>query len=143
MREYLFRGKDKETGEWRYGYLREIWSSSTSGHRFVICPSTNFESNGWVDLDEAEVVLDTVGQYTGLKDKAGVRIFEGDVVEHKMKVGGEEGIYKAKVFWSELCAAFLITGHPMCQARFMYKTRYYKIIGNIHDTPELLTGGGE
>jgi hypothetical protein len=59
-------------------------------------------------------------------------------VEHKLKVGGEEGIYKAQVVWLELCAAFHIVGHPMCQAMYMYKTRYYKIIGNIHDTPELI-----
>ena len=71
---YLFRGKRADNGEWVYGDLihRKIWSSDVC----VIRAS----DDGFDAYVEYEVIPETVGQCTGLKDKNGKLIFEGDVV---------------------------------------------------------------
>lgn len=71
MREILFRGKRVDTGEWVYGfYLYDIGNSikerpsSVSTHTYLVDPNT-------------------IGQFTGIRDKNGVRIFEGDIIRWK------------------------------------------------------------
>ena len=118
MREILFRGKRVDNGEWVYGTLiqRNIWG------------------------DAWEVIPETVGQYTGLNDKNGVKIFEGDVVEcistwdkANMVVIFEDGEYRLV-----LCDKY---------KNYTPGSGYYSIgcfdkniIGNIHDNPELMDG---
>jgi uncharacterized phage protein (TIGR01671 family) len=130
MREYLFRGKDKKTGEWRYGYYVEHPVSHLG-------PRVPFITN-ISDLMMHQVGPDTVGQYTGLKDKAGVRIFEGDIVlyeriEREIRYHLIEACFKGHCFGRNIM---------LCPLNFAGWVNHSKIIGNIHDTPELLTGGG-
>ncbi len=66
MREILFRGKDFETKEWVEGFLSSKHTIS------VTSPLEN--------VDEIVIIPETVSQYTGLKDKNGKKIFEGDIV---------------------------------------------------------------
>jgi uncharacterized phage protein (TIGR01671 family) len=74
-REIEFRGKDIETGEWYYGGIRFCFNGNV-----VICPSKSFdEMAGWTDLEESAVERETIGQFTGIKDKNGVKIFEGGI----------------------------------------------------------------
>ena len=119
MREALFRGKRIDNDEWTYGYLFKRW-----GRCYLL-----WGMNGDNPIKE-EVYPETVGEYTGLTDKNGKRIFEGDIMS------GRGNTYKVMfnkgVFWIK-------NSH--------YITRLYvaihiekidEVIGNVYDNPELL-----
>lgn len=128
MRETLFRGKRVDNGEWVEGDF---------------CRPSNIckESIGYDEqLKQSDVLIwedysvqpETVGQYTGLTDKNGKKIFEGDVVK-------VNGVANAKVFYrnEECCYAFdYIGGRPLIVD--LVDDRSLEVIGNIHDNPELL-----
>ena len=115
-REILFRGKRADTGEWVYGYL---WSERTIG---VFSPLSN--------VDEIVVDPSTVGQYTGITDKNGKRIFEGDIVQHTSFPDEPD-----KIVWHETGFALKGLWYESDIKRYADKIQ---VIGNIYDNPELM-----
>ena len=129
MREILFRGKRLDNGDWVYGYYVHI--GPVSCQRAYIIPE--YASSLYVN----EVDPSTVGQYTGLKDKNGKRIFDGDIA--KVLQGKDKDI--AYVGF-ENCAFMLYPKTGNIYERTIWEYWYndwdVEVIGNITDNPELL-----
>lgn len=159
MREILFRGQTRKKGEkvrldgspvdgnWVYGGVNQ----GEGDHSIIYQTEPEFQ--------KYPVYSDTLGQYTGLTDKNGKKIFEGDIVRYSydypdspfIKAEGktnEDIIYRTgDVFWSEWRGTWAVGTrvgkHAMNQDLYVYvrNPNRVEIIGNIHDNPELLKGG--
>ena len=127
MREILFRGKSILTDEWLYGVIVHY-----ADDYFMVDSTSNI---GYLEPDL--LFSETIGQYTGLTDKNGTRIFEGDIVRYRgeehvvvFETRGETGYFGIKIDHIETWGFCLSV-----PAKLM------EVIGNIHDNPELLKGG--
>ena len=133
MREILFRGKRMDNGEWADGDL--VHSVYKIGDT---CVGTYGSSFGMHQVDPS-----TVGQYTGLLDKNGTRIFEGDIVSTDIKrpyliVEFRDGCFMFNC--NDGGEDYYDIMLPIIKdPQTVYK--YGEVIGNIHDNPELLEGG--
>lgn len=140
MREILFRGKRTDNGNWHEG--EDIMCKTVRGE---VCLAKIGED--WIS-----VAPETVGQYTGLTDKNGAKIFEGDIVKGIAYSVERIGV----IVWIDEIASFGVhyfkSQNPttwekssILRCASMGKTDKFaaEIIGNIHDNPELLKGGGE
>ena len=130
MREILFRGKRVDNGEWIFGNLdlRKIGLSTCTYiiHQLFMWKTTRFE-----------VVPKTVGQYTGLTDKNGKKIFEGDIIIC------DTSTYRyvtGTVKYSENASCYYIKALNSSNDYMFNCDNILIIIGNIHDNPELLEG---
>ena len=126
-REILFRGKIielcKYQGQWLEGFF-----GSDNGKTFITIQNENGLNGYFCDSK-------TVGQYTGLKDKNGTRIFEGDIIKSRAAwyvVEFENGGYGLSPFGKGKLIP--IMGH------WNFNGNEVEVIGNIHDNPELLKG---
>ena len=131
MREILFRGKRTDNGEWVEGYYYKAKYCRTDDELcdYITVPHPkeyNEPSSHYI------VDPDTVGQYTGLKDKNGTKIFEGDIGRRR------DDIFL--IDWSEEKAAFvMIFNDYICEILYLEEMwDDAEVIGNIHDNPELL-----
>lgn len=136
MREILFRGRRIDNDEWVEGYLiqsTEIYGIP-SPHTFIVNhehPQSCFGNDIY-----KEVIPETLSQFTGLYDKNGVRIFEGDIID-----GFDELTYwdRGRVYWDERRYQLVRTAqNPHCSSFPLDPTGIYEVIGNIYDNPELL-----
>lgn len=122
MREIEFKAKMVDGGVWVYGYYCEL-----AGRKYIIPDYSQFRDIHDADLENSftEIIPETVGQFTGLKDKNGVEIYEGSIFSN--------GSF---VIWHG-CAFVLQTK----LGKFpLWKSNIdgLMVIGNIHDDPELL-----
>lgn len=131
MREILFRGKRTDNGEWVEGSLviRES------------IPYIRFEKPG-VWFDDQEVIPETVGQYTGLEDRNGKKIFEGDVFEHGGSTFCEPERFEVGYLDASFCHRNVTKQSKywdsFADGEFGLCGEWCTVIGNIHDNPELL-----
>lgn len=152
-REILFRGKRTDNGEWTEGYLYPAIGVDREKWLITVVDSALSSSNTY------SVIPETVGQYTGLTDKNGKKIFEGDILECN---GNSKDL--VKVVFSEFgvvdtdteCPVDTVIGwhyeviptdelstvEPFCLSMPLtnsyIKYCHMEVIGNIHDNPELL-----
>lgn len=139
-REIIFRGKSIGTGKWLYGYLFNYGLTAPSN---VPCISVCVPKSWKEAYNLYTVHPDTIGQYTGLKDKAGKKIFEGDILEY---IGKREDnmnkVYRRKVVFHEGMFALLskeLQAYSALNYHCMKDGRSaWRVIGNIHDNPELI-----
>lgn len=125
MREILFRGKCKTDNEWLYGFPYVTRKNAVK---------INWYCSEFGSMRTDEVDPETIGQYTGLTDKNGVRIFEGDILTIE-----NEGVYAA-IKYNESNAAFYVEDEDHEDYLGEAWETDVIIIGNIHDNPELLGG---
>lgn len=139
-REILFRGKLEYNGKWIYGDLLQYENGDVAifGEKLS---SFGYECTEMSKRDR--VIPDTIGQYTGLKDKDGNKIFEGDILEYIGKrKDNMNKVYRRKIVFHEGMFALLskelqaysaLKHHCMEDGRFAWR-----VIGNVHDNPELM-----
>lgn len=137
-REILFRGQTRRKGEKVYmGTGKPVEGNWVYGG--ITQGKGDFSvmySDG--PVEKHVVYTDTVGQFTGLTDKNGKKIFEGDIVSEKPPMNKYN--FVGKVVWDEQRGAwrFFIFEHPDYVAYLATYGVEYTVIGNIHDNPELL-----
>jgi uncharacterized phage protein (TIGR01671 family) len=135
MRKIIFRAKPKAGHvykEWLYGSLIQI---DEQDYGIIELNDISCDENGYIDYAHTHVQSETIGQFTGLLDKNGKEIYEGDVVQRTVNVRNYaecDGVVE-EVYAVNYCASgwlpFIEITDDMTE---------YEIIGNIHDNPELL-----
>ena len=121
MREILFRGKRVEDGKWIYGYLSFFYIDNPK-KGCMYSPK---------EVRRFDVMSETVGQYTGLTDKNGTKIFEGDILH------AAQGDFVVR--WSESICSFVAGEKERMRPCMNSGTmNCCEVIGNIFDNPELL-----
>ena len=141
MREHLYQGKRKDNGEWVQGDLihRQIWAS-------LLC-IIRVSDDGFDNYEEYEVDPETVSEFTGLRDKNGKRIFEGDIINYE---DGDPSDYEyhdgtimnvGEIIFCDgkFCftnAVSVTMDDLLCENNMLD----CEVIGNKWDNPELLEG---
>lgn len=132
LRKIVFRGKSKHTGEWLYGDLEYDRQKD-------IARIHTYNKDG---IYERQYIVnnETIGQFTGLYDKDGKEIYEGDILKwdkgRLYVVKFLDGMFYASV---EECNEGILGGFPLHRLT-EYEDGKCEIIGNISDNPELLKG---
>ena len=130
MHEILFRGKRIDNGEWVEGYYYKAKYCRTDDE---LCDYITVPHPKEYNEPSLHYIVnpETVGQYTGLKDKNGTKIFEGDIVAMPAYGGGK---HKAVVYFKG--GKFAVDG-----SNYGFKDiapKRMEVIGNIHDNPEAM-----
>lgn len=130
MREILFRGKQKDNNEWIEGYLYITQRGQYEISRY----SKSYDCERYTSV----VIPSTIGQYTGLTDKNGKKIFEGDIIDTPDRL--------VKVVWfagnAQFDLHFIRYKDDVTTTNFkgihMRDLKEYEVIGNIYDNKEIL-----
>lgn len=136
MREILFRAKHYKTKQWVYGipFRNPVNGLDNDGYYPQIIPEINKMHS---TIDRCSVIEETISQFTGLTDKCGTKIFEGDIVRYN------DTIHKV-IFCTINGSAFFGITMPDRGEIWNFDgitcANRMEVIGNIHDDPELIGG---
>lgn len=148
-REIKFRGKRIDNGEWAYGDYERIHTAHGNG--IAIRKNPGHVNDGYIDLIPDEVDPSTVGQYTGLHDKNGKEIYEGDIMRSSngctsvVKIGEFmptvlETFFKDFGMLGKITGTYLDCISPnICHGDdyFISNGNIAEVVGNVYDSPEL------
>lgn len=146
MRDIKFRGKMIPENEWIYGTLLRIpappycWGENPPKDKYYIQFADPRYMSDWgmpYKMVQGEVNPETVGQYTGLKDKNGAEIYEGDIVY----IASEDK--NAFVLWDKKTARYIIQFRGWCADFDNFYGKDLEVIRNIYDNKNLLEEVGE
>ena len=179
---YLFRGKRIDTGRWVKGgiairyFLKQAEPGISDFSSLIVCSATSKSyifpdgdavneselvgQEGCLPLVTFEVIPETVGQFTGLLDKNGVRIFEGDIIRFETynydKNGDRQHVVKDFIMeyrvetdpsknGGGMCSEFLLKDIPISDYEYtaIFRSCKIQVIGNTTDNPELLKEAAE
>ena len=129
MRTIKFRGQTKTVNgkEWIYGYCYKVKSFFNEGYQWFIRDDHILDS---------AIIEETLGQYTGLKDKNGKEIYEGDVVSLQFDLSSQV----SKVVWLQDISGFIIENVSILDKDLAERI---VVIGNIYENKDLLEKGKE
>lgn len=127
MRRIKYRGISNDTGKWL------VDSLVPKGKTAYIAPFGEL-------FHLEEVNPGTVGEFTGMLDKNGKEIYENDIVRYYDDVE-DELVVRPVEYLNDYCAFCAV--HPQKDPDGLFAQWQYEVIGNIHDTPELLKGGND
>ena len=147
MSGIILRGKRVDNGEWVEGHTVLISSSDADG-AYIISSGTEFDMlvDEYGNIGEMQgiilrIIPETLGQYSGLNDKNGKKIFDGDIL--KIYEGSEDNGYKICELYSYrgvLCVDYETSEWDFNALAFLDSDNVFsfEVIGNIHDNPDLL-----
>ena len=152
MREILFRGKD-QYNDWIYGYLCQYRGDSIADNGGDLLDDSDYYIRDWTEKIDTgfygcnyKVRPSTVSQYTGLTDKDGRKIFEGDIIKivPYSDYSDDYSISKVYSYNGVFCVDY--RGDDFDSTALGFLEDYlpdgdFEVIGNIHDNPELLEAG--
>lgn len=129
MREIIFKGKRRDCEEWVYGYIMQ-----DPFHGMVIVPP---RPDNRSDFTVYPVIPETIGQYTGLTDKNGTKIFEGDILMKKRRFSGDSLLGTVSYGeWNCICC-YGVFGYSVSKGSLdLRDVDEAEVIGNIHNKKE-------
>lgn len=138
MRDIEFRGKRTDNGEWVYGYYYKAKYCRTDDK---LCDYITIPHPKEYNEPSSHYIVnpETVGQYTGLKDKNGTKIFEGDIVDVLYDVN-YIGVATERIGVFEVVHNGCFMGQKGGVRYYFIPSDECTVIGNIYDNPEILGG---
>ena len=133
MREILFRGKRTYNGDWVEGCLyKNIYGD------YLIREHKVYDDD--VYIDDYNIIPESISEFTGLTDKNGKKIFEGDIIRNEYRYGQYQCF---KVIYNERTYRWKVENKYGMLGELCNVIGNIEVIGNIHDKPELMEEGAE